>query len=581
MATTEAPLPTTEEVLATTDAALKNVTDVISDGDAGRGFNVAGLIAIIVFYLAILGIGLWAAWRRRNSPGGADEVMLAGREIGSFVGIFTMTATWVGGGYINGSAEAVFASGLVWCQAPFGYAISLSLGGLFFARKMREARYITMLDPLQNCFGQRWGAMLYLPALAGETLWSASILGALGSTLAVILDMPNTLSIIVSAAIAVVYTLFGGLYSVAYTDVVQLFCIFIGLWITVPFAMQHQAVGSLNPNVTDWVGSIPEETPWVWGEWTDFAVLLIFGGIPWQVYFQRVLSARTSRQAQVLSFAGSLGCILMAVPACIVGAIAKATNWEETTYTKDITAPEQKKLILPLVMQYLTPGWVAFLGLGAVSAAVMSSADSSVLSASSMFANNIYKNVFRQRASDREILWVMRLGVLVVACVATLISIKGNSIYELFYLCGDLVYVMLFPQLTLAVHAPDKVNVYGSITAYVLGFILRILGGEKVLGLPPVIQYPYFRDGVQYFPFRTLAMLVTLVTLLLVSWIVKTLHRRGLFPDVLMAFDDETTAITPIEVKKENGGHDNPALDVAGNGAAPRPTLERHEMTEF
>ncbi|KAK7077923.1 High affinity choline transporter 1, partial [Halocaridina rubra] len=55
----------------------------------------------------------------------------------------------------------------------------------------------------------------------------------------------------------------------------------------------------------------------------------------------------------------------------------------------------QKKLVLPLVMQHLTPVWVTFLGLGAVSAAVMSSADSSVLSASSMFARNIYKNVFR------------------------------------------------------------------------------------------------------------------------------------------------------------------------------------------
>lgn len=52
---------------------------------------MSGLIAIIVFYLAILGIGLWAAWRRRNAPGGTEEVMLAGRDIGSLVGIFTMT----------------------------------------------------------------------------------------------------------------------------------------------------------------------------------------------------------------------------------------------------------------------------------------------------------------------------------------------------------------------------------------------------------------------------------------------------------------------------------------------------------
>ena len=54
--------------------------------------------------------------------------MLAGRNIGVFVGIFTMTATWVGGGYINGTAEIIYTQGLVWCQAPLGYALSLVLG---------------------------------------------------------------------------------------------------------------------------------------------------------------------------------------------------------------------------------------------------------------------------------------------------------------------------------------------------------------------------------------------------------------------------------------------------------------------
>ena len=54
--------------------------------------------------------------------------MLAGRNIGMFVGIFTMTATWVGGGYINGTAEMMFGSGILWCQAPVGYALSLAIG---------------------------------------------------------------------------------------------------------------------------------------------------------------------------------------------------------------------------------------------------------------------------------------------------------------------------------------------------------------------------------------------------------------------------------------------------------------------
>ena len=93
---------------------------------------------------------------------------------------FVRVATWVGGGYINGTAEAIYTSGLVWCQAPFGYALSLVFGGIFFANPMRKQGYITMLDPLQDLFGERMGGLLFLPALCGEVFWAAGILAALG-----------------------------------------------------------------------------------------------------------------------------------------------------------------------------------------------------------------------------------------------------------------------------------------------------------------------------------------------------------------------------------------------------------------
>ncbi|RXG59203.1 High affinity choline transporter 1, partial [Armadillidium vulgare] len=155
--------------------------------------SVGGLIVICFFYAVIFLIGIWAAWKRRAKKQDTDETILAGRSLGTFVGVMTLT------------------------------------GGIFFAKKMRDARYVTMLDPFQNLFGKRWGSMLFFPALAGEMLYSAAILAALGTTMAVMLNLNSTLSIIISAAIAASYTIFGGLAAVAYTDVVQLFCIFMGL----------------------------------------------------------------------------------------------------------------------------------------------------------------------------------------------------------------------------------------------------------------------------------------------------------------------------------------------------------------
>ncbi|XP_037069019.1 high-affinity choline transporter 1-like [Pollicipes pollicipes] len=531
--------------------------------------NWAGLAGILVFYLLILAVGLWAAWRRKKSlesSADSDEVMLAGRNIGVFVGILTMTATWVGGGYINGSAEETFKAGLIWTQAPFGYSLSLMLGGIFFAKKMREEGYTTMLDPLQNRLGRVMGGILFLPALMGELFWSAAILGALGTTINVILQLDqvvsfgDNLSIIVSAAIAVFYTLFGGLLSVAYTDVIQLICIFIGLWFSIPFAMTHDAFTTLDISENDWIGSI--ESHWA-GVWFDYAMLLICGGIPWQVYFQRVLSSKSPRRAQLLSFAAAGGCIFLAIPAVLIGAIAHGTKWELTEYGKT-PAGTDTRFVLPLVMQYMTPSWVAFIGLGAVSAAVMSSADSSVLSASTMFARNIYKNVLRPQASDGETIIVMRLAIIATAVIATVIAIVVKSIYGLFFLCSDLVFVILFPQLVTVVHMPRLTNTYGSFLAMLVGLTLRLAGGEALIGLPPGIEYWWYdpTDG-QLFPFRTFSMVCSFATLIGSSLLIEKAFTSGLLPahlDFARCFGGEEDAATGLNYRPnqaEKNGLDN------------------------
>jgi len=263
---------------------------------AGGELNVSGLVAIIVFYVAVLLVGVWASWRTRKAEQNTEQVMLAGRDIGLFVGVLTMGATWVGGGFINGSAQETYSAGLIWTQAPFGYGLSLIISGTFFARKMREAEYVTMIDPFTQKFG-KFGALQALPAAVSEIFWSASILGALGSTLQVVLNIPLNASIIMSAVIALGYTLLGGLISVAYTDVIQIFFIVFGLFLALPFAMQHESVGNLweqkiaNTTVEGGplnyeIGEVGEEGP-IWygsvkphlvGVWVDYVFLLLFGG---------------------------------------------------------------------------------------------------------------------------------------------------------------------------------------------------------------------------------------------------------------------------------------------------------------
>ncbi|KAG7241682.1 hypothetical protein INR49_025147 [Caranx melampygus] len=514
--------------------------------------HAEGLVAIVVFYVLILFVGIWAAWKNKNSGVGegvdrSESIMVGGRDIGLFVGGFTMTATWVGGGYINGTAEYVYLPdyGLAWAQAPFGYALSLVVGGLFFAKPMRSRGYVTMLDPFQQLYGKRMGGLLFIPALMGEIFWSAAILSALGATLSVIVDININMSVVISALIAIFYTLVGGLYSVAYTDVVQLFCIFVGLWISVPFALSNPAVSDISVTAKEviyqspWLGKIEPEDKWLWA---DNFCLLMLGGIPWQVYFQRVLSASSATYAQVLSFIAAFGCLVMAVPSVLIGAIGASTDWNQTSYgslpPKD---KDESDMILPIVLQHLCPPYVSFFGLGAVSAAVMSSADSSILSASSMFARNIYQLAFRQSASDREIVWVMRFTIFVFGALATAMALLTGSVYGLWYLSSDLVYVIIFPQL-LSVLFVKGTNTYGSVAGYIFGLLLRIGGGEPYLKLPPFIYYPgwviqekihhltgekeYFVQ--QRFPFKSVSMVASFLANVVFSYLTKYLFESGM-----------------------------------------------------
>ncbi|XP_043926879.1 high affinity choline transporter 1 [Protopterus annectens] len=502
--------------------------------------HAEGVAAIILFYLLILAVGIWAARKNKRTEaegmGGSEAIMVGGRDIGLLVGGFTMTATWVGGGYINGTAEAVYVPGygLIQAQAPFGYALSLVLGGLFFAKPMRSKGYVTMLDPFQQLFGKRMVGLLFIPALMGEMFWSAAILSALGATLSVIIDININMSVIISALIAVFYTLVGGLYSVAYTDVVQLFCIFIGLWISIPYALRNPAVTDIGFTAVQyvyqepWLGTLNSEDV---ASWIDNFLLLMLGGIPWQVYFQRVLSASSATYAQVLSFLAAMGCLVMALPSILIGAVGASTDWNQTTYgLPEPVNRNESEMILPIVMEHLCPPYISFFGLGAVSAAVMSSADSSILSASSMFARNIYQLSFRQKASDREIVWVMRITIFLFGAGATAMALLTQSVYGLWYLSSDLVYVIIFPQL-LCVLFIKGTNTYGSIAGYITGLLFRLSGGEPYLQFQPIICYPgcYLNDNVyiQRFPFKTMSMVLSFITNVLVSYTAKYMFETG------------------------------------------------------
>ncbi|NXM35174.1 SC5A7 protein, partial [Oxyruncus cristatus] len=507
--------------------------------------NIPGLVSTSVFFTLTLAAGIWASWKSKKDQQNRNPTEMAivgGRNINVFIGFFTATATWVGGAYINGTAETVYlpSKGLLWVQAPVGLALSLVVGGYFFVNPMRSKNYVTVMDPIQETYGNMMGSLLLIPPVLGEVFWFTAILASLGATMRVILDIEGSLAIIVSACTVILYTLLGGLYSVAYTDVIQMVFITLSLaspCICIPFALVNSATENIYYTATHqsyqdpWIGKIEKLHL---GKWLDDFFYLVLGTIPWQTYFQRVLSAASTGQARLISYISGLGCFAMAIPSVLIGAVAASTDWNQTSY--GIPSPLERgesAMILPLVLHYLCPAYISIAGLGAMAAATMSSADSALLSAGSMFAHNIYRKILRKKATETEVLWAMRTSMLLFGAGAASLAFYSSSVYDLWFLSGELVHALLFPQLCCALFAPST-NTYGSAAGFLVVLLLRLLAGEPALSIPPVICYPACSlvNGIysQVFPFKTFTMLLTFGTILSVSYLAKVLFQRNLLP---------------------------------------------------
>ena len=87
----------------------------------------------------------------------------------------------------------------------------MTVNALFFVDRLRSRHCITLIDALQSAYGPVWGALVYLPSCLGDVCWAAAVLSALGSSISAMLGVPQAPAIVVSAAVAVAYTLAGGM----------------------------------------------------------------------------------------------------------------------------------------------------------------------------------------------------------------------------------------------------------------------------------------------------------------------------------------------------------------------------------
>jgi high affinity choline transporter 7 len=287
----------------------------------------------------------------------------------------------------------------------------------------------------------------------------------------------------------------------------------------------HEATSRLLPpmHATDGDWTAPSIVAW----W-DMTIMLIFGGIPWNCYFQRVLSCESPSKARAHSiWAGFWTCVLT-IPPLLLGMAAFAIYGPNGI--------EPASATLPRLLSSVVPYPVMLLGLGAIVGAVTSSFSASILSAGAMFSWNIYRPLIAPHATSTRLQTVIRISILGLGIAAIALALRVKSVAALWLFTGDLVFVLLLPQLIMALYDP-KANIAGSIAACGVSLVLRLGGGLSLetdaglIGFGAFIPYVemfagilpgtpsdwYDSIGATKFPVRTVAMLAGLIVMPLVS----------------------------------------------------------------
>jgi solute:Na+ symporter, SSS family len=391
------------------------------------------LIASVAIYLLVtIGIGLWAAKKVSNSK----DFLVAGRRLPLYMTMATVFATWFGAETVL-SVSATFArDGLGGIVAdPFGSSFCLVFVALFFARAFYRMDLLTIGDFYRKRFGKPVEVITSVAITASYLGWTSAQLTALGLVFHVLSGDALSLNqgILLGAAIVLGYTIWGGMWSVAWTDLFQTVVIVVGLW-AVAWLVSDMAGGAGKVIVA--AAEAGKFEFWPKGgskEWLAFAAswaTLAVGSIPQQDVFQRVTSAKDEQTAVRGTLLGGLAYFMFAFVPIFIAYAALVIDPQLAALFKSDDAREIQ-FILPKFIGERVPLWAQIMFFGALLSAILSTASGALLAPTALFTENVLRP-FAPRMDDRQFLRTLRIVLVVFTLAALLFGLNSKStMYEM------------------------------------------------------------------------------------------------------------------------------------------------------
>ena len=427
------------------------------------------LTLVFVYLLVTIAIGLMAAKRVNNS----SDFAIAGRHLPLAMIVTTTFATWFGSETVLGIPAKFVNAGLGGVvEDPFGAGTCLILVGMFFATKLYKMNLLTISDYYRERYGRAVEVMCSVMIMISYLGWVSAQVTALGLVFNVLSG--GAISIPIGMVIGVVsilaYTLFGGMWSVAVTDFIQMIILVVGLSVLAVFAADQ--AGGADKVVAlaidrDMFQFFPEPSFKDIAFFFAAAITMMLGSIPQQDVFQRVMSANSAHAAKWGPVIGGVCYILFAfVPMFLV--VSALIIMPERAAT--LMAEDPQKVLPTLVMEQM-PFVMQVLFFGALLSAIKSCASATLLAPSVTFTENIWRQ-FRPFHGDRQELRAMRITVLAFSAVVLsyAMAMQGTSIYEMVSGAYQVPLVGAFVPLVFGLYW-QRATTQGAIFSMVLGLL--------------------------------------------------------------------------------------------------------------
>ena len=417
------------------------------------GKTIQILVAMIIYMAVVIGIGVVFAKKANKS---SEAYFLGGRSLGPWVTAMSAEASDMSGWLLMGLPGVAYWCGLAdafW--TAFGLAIGTYLNWLIVAKRLRRYSVrannsITLPDFFSNRFREKKKVIMSIAAvfiLIFFTVYAASCFVTCGKLFSTLFGTKYETMMIIGAIFVLLYTLLGGFLAESASDFMQGIVMIVALAVIVIISTANaggfgavmenaksipgffEFFGLGNPTVDANGVQLVEAGKPVFGAAADYGMLTVFSMMAWGLgYFgmpQVLLRFMAIRKEEELKYSRRIAMVWVVISLAVAVFIGIAGR---ALYpTAHLTKASAESIFITLATSSL-PAILAGFVMAGILAATISSSDSYLLIAASAFAKNIYQGVAKKKATDKQVMLVTRITLLVIALVAMVIALDENSV---------------------------------------------------------------------------------------------------------------------------------------------------------